>query len=165
MRQTKLAGAAQASDKVSFGLRIENFTRPREACLGFGLRKRSVSVRFSSGLDFPNCRRGPAREVLVRGGASGGDFQSCFVGFGPPLCFPRSWNDLLALYTPPDILFVSQPPPFLPGFSAPLLFFSRGASSLGALQLFPLESYFDLSRSFARVPQGPARLLCEYFFQ
>lgn len=55
-------------------------------------------------------------------------------------------------FAPPRYCVCLPTSAFLPSFSAPLLFFSRGASSLGALQLFPLDSYFDLSRSFARVP-------------
>lgn len=60
---------------------------------------------------------------------------------------------------PQDIQFVSQWLQFLLNFSVPPLFFSRGASSLGALQLFPLERYFELSRSFARVPSDLKGLL------
>lgn len=87
---------------------------------------------------------------LARGAASRGDFQPCFLGSSPPLCFPLDPRKICLHLTPPRYsarLPIAAISPQLPGSSSFLFTWSLAAS-----QLLPSESYFEWSRSLAGVP-------------
>lgn len=87
---------------------------------------------------------------LTRAAASRGDFQPCFLGSSPPLCFPLDPRKICLHLTPPRYsvcLPIAAVSAQLPSSTSFLFTWSLAAS-----QLLPSESYFESSRSLARVP-------------